>query len=170
MRMKLLFTMDAGNYTEDMPLVERHGIRAMIRRGKLWAMQFAEGEEYKIPGGGKEGTETDLETLKREVLEETGLTVIEASVREIGEVLEKRRDAFNASQRYIAHSRFYACEVEEGQSELALTPSEIAKGYHPVWVDLDTAIAYNERIPREQYVQRDTRFLRWLREHEEEYL
>ena len=163
--MKLLFEMDEKNYSDDMPLVERIGVRALIRKGNLWAMQHADGGEYKIPGGGKEGDESDLETLRREVLEETGMVIIDEKVREIGEVLEKRIDCFDPSKRYIARSRFYFCEVRDEMHELKLTASEIAKGYRLAWADLDTIIATNRQAGDERWLKRDTGFLEWLRDN-----
>ncbi len=165
--MERLFTLDEQNYTDDMPLIRRVGVRGLIRRGNLWAMQHSKLGEYKIPGGGKEGAESDLETLRREIAEETGLVLIDKSVRPIGETLEKRRDMFDASKRYEAYSYFYFCEVEETTCELHLTASEVARGYELAWADLDTIIQTNKTVQPEAWLERDTIFLEWLREHPE---
>ena len=52
--MELLFTLDKKDYVEDMPLVERYGVRAIIRQDGKFAMQKGCLGEYKIPGGGVE--------------------------------------------------------------------------------------------------------------------
>lgn len=73
--MELLFTLDKKDYTDDMPLVERYGVRAIIRQNGKIAMQRSSLGEYKIPGGGVEESESFEQALLREVREETGLQV-----------------------------------------------------------------------------------------------
>lgn len=82
---------------------------------------------YKIPGGGVENNESLLDTLCRETLEETGLVVIRDSVREIGDVLELRRDLLKKITNMSA-VLFLFCDVEEGQQHTHMTLSEIEKG------------------------------------------
>lgn len=165
--MNRLFTLDEQNYTDDMPLIKRVGVRGLIRRGNQWAMQHSKLGEYKIPGGGKEGDESDLDTLRREVAEETGLMIIDETVRLVGEVLEKRKDMFDDSKRYEAYSYFYICDVAEETCETHLTASELVRGYELAWVDLDTIINTNKAVQSEFWLERDTLFLEWLREHPE---
>lgn len=165
--MVILFTFDEKDYTEDMPLVERFGVRAIIKRNGLYIMQKSSDGEYKIPGGGVEKGENLIDALIREVLEETGLTVIRESIKEIGEVQEIRRDSFDASCKYIAHSYFYFCDVEADCQDTQMTANEIAKGYIPVWEELDTIIANNERVQKEFWTIRDTEFLKWMRNNYE---
>lgn len=165
--MDILFTFDEKDYTEDMPLVERFGVRAIIKRKGLYVMQKSSDGEYKIPGGGVEKGENLIDALIREVLEETGLTVIRESIKEIGEVQEIRRDSFDANCKYIAHSYFYFCDVEADCQDTQMTANEIAKGYIPVWEELDTIIANNESVQKEFWTIRDTEFLKWMRNNYE---
>lgn len=165
--MDILFTFDEKDYTEDMPLVERFGVRAIIKRKGLYIMQKSSDGEYKIPGGGVEKGENLIDALIREVLEETGLTVIRESIKEIGEVQEIRRDSFDANCKYIAHSYFYFCDVEADCQDTHMTANEIAKGYIPVWEELDTIIANNESVQKEFWTIRDTEFLKWMRNNYE---
>lgn len=163
--MELLFTLDSKNYTEDMPVFERFGVRALICKDGLWAMQQSKFGDYKIPGGGVEKGETYHDALHREVLEETGLHVIEDSIKEIGEALEVRRDNFVPNQKYIAHSYFYFCEVDDMVSEVALTESEKRFEYKLAWATLDDIIATNQEVIKEAWQNRDLKFLLWLREY-----
>ena len=90
--MRILFTLDDKNYSDDMPVFEKWAVRGIICKDGKYAMQRGRSGKYKIPGGGVEKGETFLETLVREVKEEVGLVVIESSVKEIGEILELRED------------------------------------------------------------------------------
>lgn len=162
--MKTLFTLDLENYTDDMPLVERYAVRALIQRDGFWAMQRSNSGEYKIPGGGVENGESYQEALLREVREETGLFVVPDSIREIGEVLEIREDTFQKGTKYIAHSFYYFCEVTEEIAQTSMTENEMEKGYRLEWADIDHIIAKNQEIQKEAWTVRDTQFLKWLRE------
>lgn len=53
-----------------------------LPNGKMLAFLKPKTKQYKLPGGGKEGSETPEETFRREVLEETGYAV--KNVRKLG--------------------------------------------------------------------------------------
>lgn len=163
--MKKLFVLDEKNYTDDMPIIERVGVRAIIEKNGLYAMQLSSAGDYKIPGGGVEAGESFVEALIREVREETGLVVVPESIDEIGEVLECREDIFSKGHKYIAHSLFYYCKVEDEVYDTAMTENEIAKGYKPEWEKLDVIIENNEKILKEAWTKRDTLFLKWLKDN-----
>ena len=86
--MRTIFVLDEKNYTDDMPVFERVGVRAIIRRDGLLAMQQSAAGEYKIPGGGMDKGETIAEALAREVREETGLVVKPETMQELGEIID----------------------------------------------------------------------------------
>lgn len=160
--MKRLLTLDAKDYTDDLTVVEKYTVRAIICKDGLYAMQQSGAGEYKIPGGGMEGDESYIETLKREVLEETGLVVIPESVKEIGEILEVRRDIFDKSVKYINHTYFFYCDVKDEEHEVCMTKSEIEKGFHPVWVSAKEIIDTNRQIANKVTSERDTSFMELL--------
>ena len=164
LRMKRLLTLDLKNYTDDMPVLEKHTVRAVILRGGKMAMQCSGKGEYKIPGGGVEGSESHTDTLLREVREETGLLVKHESITPIGEILELREDVFDKGVKYVCHSYFYFCEVRDEVVETQMTPSEIAKGFHPVWELPAAIVAANDVIQTEPWQKRDTEFVRMLAE------
>ena len=162
--MKRLLTMDLKNYTDDMPVFEKHTVRAVILRDGKMAMQLSGRGEYKIPGGGVERDESHVDALLREVREETGLLVIPESIRPVGEILEVREDVFQKGTKYVCHSYFYFCDAESETVATSMTSSEIAKGFHPVWETPARIVAANERLQTEDWQKRDTEFVRMLAE------
>ena len=105
--MKILTIFDSKNYDNTTSVFEKYNPRAIIMRDGKLAMQRSRNGIYKIPGGGREGDESFLDTLVREVSEETGLVVRASSVYELGEITEIRRDIFDETVKYICHSLFY---------------------------------------------------------------
>ena len=88
--MKQILIMDEKDYTEDMGVMRRIAVRAVtFIDGKLLLIQNNRGE-LKLPGGGIEPGEDDPTALIREVKEETGYDIIPDTIREFGEVEEKR--------------------------------------------------------------------------------
>lgn len=160
--MKRLLTIDAADYTDDMTVYVKHTVRAIIEKDGKYAMQQSGAGEYKIPGGGVENGESHEETLEREVLEETGLIVRKDSIREIGEILELRRDIFEANVKYECHTYFYYCDVEDKVCDVCMTESEIEKGFHPVWAAAEDIVATNRRIGDAVTSNRDTTFMELL--------
>lgn len=160
--MKRLLTLDLKNYTDDMPVFEKSAVRAIIFRDGKMAMQQSGKGEYKIPGGGIEVGESQIETLIRETREETGLIVIPSSIQEIGEILELREDVFKPGQKYVCHSYFYFCNIEDETVDTEMTASEIAKGFHPVWEYPEVICEANDKIQNSLWQKRDTEFVRML--------
>lgn len=163
--MRTLFTIDKKNYTDDMPVIERFAVRALINRNGLWAMQKSNIGDYKIPGGGVEKEESYQEALLREVQEETGLLVIPETIREIGEVVEMKEDSFEKGKKYIAHSFYYFCGVREEKGVTSMTENELKRGYQLEWADIDHIIKCNEKYQKEVWAVRDTQFIKWLKDN-----
>lgn len=161
--MNTLFVLDRKDYNNKMPVKERWCVRALIQDsdGRILVQKSRDGE-YKLPGGGVEAGEDRLETLIREVLEETGYRVKLPVKEEIGEVTERRADVYDPGCIYFNHTMFYKCEVGEDQTELNLTPEEIARGYTAVWEEIDKIIKINDDIQRDYWRRRDTLFLKWV--------
>lgn len=160
--MKILATFDAKDYQDTVGVYEKYSVRGIImREGKL-AMQCSRDGEYKIPGGGMEAGENHVQALIREVREETGLHIIEEEIVELGEIVELRRDIFDATKKYICHSLFYYCKVGEQQDKLKLTPSEEAKGYELKWAEPREIYQRNILIEKDPWIIRDTAFVKML--------
>lgn len=161
--MRTLLTLDKNDYSADMPAMEKYSTRAVIMRdGKLATQRGAAGD-YKLLGGGIEPGESYDSALCREVQEESGLIVIPDSIREIGQITERRRDIFNPQEIYVCHSLFYFCDVREEMTESHMTESEITKGYCLTWATPEEIIAGNAAFCDTQpWIYRDTAFVKWL--------
>ena len=86
------FTIDLKNYKTDGTVFKRAAVRGMIRRdGKFLLIHGMKYGDYKFPGGGKHEEEALLDTLVREVAEETGYRIKRESVEEFMKVTERRK-------------------------------------------------------------------------------
>lgn len=162
--MNILKVYDSKNYTQQMPVFEKYSVRGVIVRDGRIAMQKGKTGEYKILGGGVEPGEDLFDALCREVQEESGLVVIRESIREVGEILEKREDLYEKGTVYLCHSYFYFCDAKEEMVECRLTQSELAKGYHLCWATPEEIIAGNAPFVKQPWIYRDTEFIRMLKE------
>lgn len=160
--MEVLAVFDSKDYQDTVDVYEKYSVRGIICRNGKIAMQYSKDGEYKIPGGGLESGENFTQALVREILEETGLHVIEHKIAELGEIKEERKDLFNPKKKYICHSMFYYCEVEDKQEALKLTPSEIAKGYELKWATPQEIYERNILIEKDPWIIRDTAFVKML--------
>ena len=158
-RGKALMVLDRHNYTPDMPVISKRTVRAIILENGLYAMQRNRAGEYKIPGGGVEGDETDMETLAREVREECGMVLIPETAKFLGSILEYRADIFEPDKRYNVETVYYRCEVTDERYDLMLTESEKEAGFECVWVSAEEIIRNNNEIIKEPWKIKDTRFL-----------
>ena len=163
--MRILKTIDKGDYTSSMPVFEKYTVRGVIiREGKL-AVQQSKAGDYKILGGGVEQGESLADALLREVQEESGLVVIPESIRPIGEIVEKRRDIFDPSMIYVCHSCFFFCDAMERMEAMHMTESEKEKGFHLVWATPEEIMRGNEPFCESQpWSYRDREFVRMLPE------
>ena len=160
--MKMLLVFDEKNYTEDMPVFEKYAARAIIMKsGKIAVQQGAVGD-CKILGGGIEAQEDHAEALYREVLEESGLFIKKEHIYPLGEILEMREDIFQKGIKYICHTMFFQCEVEDKTTEPHMTQSEIEKGYQLEWVDLQEMVYANQAFLHQPWIKRDTTFVEML--------
>lgn len=163
--MRRLLTLDEHDYTGDMPVFRRVNVRAVIAQAGRLAMERSRAGEYKFPGGSVDPGESEQEALCREVQEELGLLVVPATVRPLGEILERREDLFKKGTVYACYSRFYACQVEERTVQTALTRSEVEQGLALCWARPEEVLEANAAFLHKPWIARDTAFLRlWLEE------
>ncbi len=138
--MRNLFVLDSKDYDLSLPIRNRHSVRGIIiRDGKIAMAHVTRHGYYKFPGGGSEGTETKIQTLVREVREESGLIVKPKTIKPYGIVT--RTLLSRLGERFHQDNFYYLCEVEDEISSQELTESEAASGYVLEWVDPHVAIS-----------------------------
>ena len=168
--MERLLYLDGENYTDDLPEIVRTAVRGIIFvDGKLLLIEDDK-NEVKLPGGGQEEGETDIETLIREVREETGCTVIPETVRPFGYIEEKRR-SFHEDCIWHQFSRLYFCDVTDERSDTEYSENEKKHGMRFRMYAIDEATAKNramlDRIGALAWNQREYRTLLLIKAHME---
>lgn len=89
-------------------------------------------KEYKLPGGGKEGEETEEETFEREIFEETGCKI--RALKRLG-IVREERDNINMKQT----STVFVAELAKDTKKLHLTEKEASEGMEVRWMSLAEA-------------------------------
>ncbi len=142
--------------------LERASAKAIVQQGRKLLMIFSpEWGNYKFPGGGVDGSETDEQTLARELREECGAQLLRID-GEFGAVVEYKHPLEPEYDVFKMISRYYLCQVAAEMGEPDLDEYERALGYRPVWVEVDAALRANLALlasePRNQldWTQRET--------------
>ncbi len=142
--MKLLYEFDYKDYENCTKSYERNAVRAIIFKEDKIAMVKSDKEGYyKFPGGGMEKNESRIDTLIRETLEETGLSIIPETIKEYGYTCEKRKGTYDFDEVFIQNSYYYTAEVSDDVSQLSLDDYEKALGYHLEFVSPQIAFEAN---------------------------
>ena len=142
--MRLLFSLDKKNYTDDDPRFVRPSVRGIIiRGGKIAMVHSLLYDYYKFPGGGIDEGETQIETLKREVAEEAGLKVIPESIRPFGRVFRAEKSQY--ADVLIQENYYYLCDAEDGVNAQELDDYEAEEHFTLEWVEPEVAIKTNRR-------------------------
>lgn len=101
-----------------------------VKDGKILSTRSKGKDKYYIPGGKREGNETDIETLVREVKEELSVDIIESSAKFYG-VFEAQ--AHGKAEGVIVKMTCYTADYD-GQLQ---ADSEIAEIVWLTFADLD---------------------------------
>jgi 8-oxo-dGTP diphosphatase len=133
-------TPEFGNKQDGVDYIERPGAYAVIENNERQIAIIKTSNGYFLPGGGIDTGESDVNALKREVMEEIGYQV--SIVTEIGEVVEYT-EAYSEEKHYQIRSRFY--KVQLG----AKVGDGVEKDHRLVWLLLEDAI---KRLKRQGQV------------------
>ncbi|MBR5647339.1 NUDIX domain-containing protein [Candidatus Saccharibacteria bacterium] len=169
--MKHLFTIDLKDYNPNGKKFYRPSVRGIIldEDGNVAMIYSQKLHFYKFPGGGVEGDETQLQTLAREIKEETGMTLVPESAKEFGEVSKiQSGDDPNEDYIHIQQNYYYTCRVEEKINEQDLDDDEKKLDFVLKFVPVDEAIKANAAFKNEnkfleQMAERDRRVLEILK-------
>lgn len=173
--MKQLFTIDAKDYNPSWPKSYRPSVRGIIfNKDNLISLIYSQKYHfYKLPGGGIEEGENYLETLIREVKEETGLTVIPSSVQEFGEALRIQKSSALKDTIFVQQNYYYICQTTGKVHAQHLDQDEQEADFILTTVSLDEAITTNQAFIancqgtqtqiKEEMIIRECRILELLR-------
>ena len=166
--MRKLFDMDTKDYNPNGKPFIRPSVRGIVLKGSKVALVYSQKYDYyKFPGGGIEDNENQIDTLLREVREESGLIVDKESVKEYGYVSRKQKS--NRSKEYeifIQDNYYYFCDVEDEMVEQKLDYYEKVEGFILKWVYPSDAIYVNrnhDHGPKDELMlERETKVLELL--------
>ena len=140
--MRLLFEIDRQNYQTGGTSATRPSVRGIIiKNGKIAMIHSLTYDYYKFPGGGIENNENHIDTLIREVMEESGLKVIPDSVREYGFV--HRIEKGNSEDIFIQDNYYYLCNAENTVYQQNLDQYEDEEKFTLEWVSPETVLTVN---------------------------
>lgn len=143
--MRVLDIIDLNDYSLDYRVDARFASRAIILKNNKLMMVHSNLGEYKFPGGGIEFGETPIDALIREVREETGLMVIRDSIKEYGEIIEKRKSKMHENTIFMHHSYYYICNVENKINNQILDDYEQEECFKLVEINPKDAYEYNKK-------------------------
>ena len=117
-----------------------------LQDGRLLCIEKTRGpyqHRYDLPGGSQELGEGLTETLKREVMEETGYTLSDYSNPRVYDVLVQENGQNFAVHHIMA---FYDIEINEGQPQVAISEAvsdgaNDSLGY--IWMDIQKITEVN---------------------------
>lgn len=162
--MRMLFELDKKDYDCGGNVFRRPSARGIIVKDGKAAMVYSKKYDYyKFPGGGIEAGERMEDALTREVLEETGLRVVQNSLREYGQVHRVQKG--KEEDIFIQDNYYFFCEVQEVCGEQKLDAYEEEEEFTLVFVSPQAAIDVNRRNGREELqvmLEREARILELL--------
>lgn len=140
--MRLLFEIDTHDYKKNGTVFSRPSVRGIIVCGdKLAMIHSLKYDYYKFPGGGIKQDEAHIDTLIREVREESGLTVLRDPVREYGYV--RRIQKGTREDIFIQDNYYYLCEAEENIGSQCLDDYESDEKFNLEYVTPRHALNVN---------------------------
>lgn len=123
-------TLGVTSPSDSEPNRERRASRAVLldSMGAIALVHFRRTGQHKLPGGGIDEGETELEALKREVREETGCAIDPSSLRDLGIITERRDYCGMMSISYC-----WTGHVLGDKGAVDPTPGELKDGMEVIW-------------------------------------
>ncbi|PWJ15197.1 NUDIX domain-containing protein [Ruminococcus flavefaciens] len=165
--MRRLFIMDQKDYDNNWKRYKRPSVRGIIIKNNKVAMVYSRKfDYYKFPGGGIENNEDHITTLKRELSEETGLSVSGTSVTEYGSVLRIQKSRFEENVIFEQENFYYLCDVLSDTYQQTLDEYEADEGFVLEYVSPEYAISVNrthDHFDYDEYlIERESKVLESL--------
>lgn len=165
--MRLLFTIDTGDYNPNGTVFQRDSSRSiLIQGGRIAMVHSRKYDYYKFPGGGIEAGESRIAAVIRETAEEAGLRVIPGSVREYGYVHRVQKNDHPGGGRFIQDNYYFLCQAENQAVSQQLDGYEAEEGFCLEWVTPEAAIHANRELPHgpkdPNMLEREARVLEML--------
>ena len=140
--MRLLFEIDTKDYKRDGTITVRPSVRGIIIKDRKIAMVHSiKYDYYKLPGGGMNAGETQVETLIREIYEETGIIIKPASIIEYG--LVHRIQKGTEEDIFIQDNFHYLCDIMEETGSQSLDDYEEEEQFTLEYVSPEQIIETN---------------------------
>lgn len=115
----------------------------IIRNEEILLLYTKRYHDYSLPGGGIDEGEDNIQGLIRELREETGAKNVR-NIQAFG-CYEEFRPWYKEDIDIMQMQSFcYVCEIDQELDTPALEHHEIQNGMHPVWMNIQQAIAHNE--------------------------
>lgn len=154
---------DLHNYVNNGSIFNRTAARGIIYKDGKYLLIHSKYGDHKFPGGGMKTGETIVQTLIREVKEETGYLVNEKSILE-GFIVHERRKGY-PDDLMIMKSFYFYCEVNENANDRNLDDYEEGYNYQVSWMTLEEAISKNESVQNYEnipWIERETMVMKRL--------
>ncbi len=163
--MRLLFEIDTKDYNINGTKNIRPSARSIIiKDNKVAMIHSLKYNYYKFPGGGIEKGENKVDALIRETREETGLVVINDTIKEFGYVHRIQKGM--SEDVFIQDNYYYLCETEENIEEQQLDDYENEERFTLEYVSPEEAIYINrnESHGKKDFnmIERDSKVLELL--------
>lgn len=147
---------------KDYAVITREGVKGIIfMENEILLIKTNKGD-YKFPGGGVENNETYFDTLRREIMEETGYE-IETIEDIIVETINTKEDKYEENTIFEMKNHYFRCSIKsEVRVEQKLDDYEKEQEFLPVFIDIDEAIKNNKKLldsdvaDVNEWVERDT--------------